>query len=433
MHEYCIFLRSDRMRKPLYKNPKKGVALIFFLLTFGIILGFLMLIMNTGMLVYQKMRLQTAVDLAAYAGASVQASYLGNEASGQESIAALNAKIYQRYGELLEELDFGWVAPWPQGFPDKASCAAACIAATLANGNHTVKLYKKAVSDIEVYRNQIIQILSQVSKASQEAAEATMKLNIPELSIEGDALAAHFSEVTNEVEDVVQSSDSFGSFSKKKNAVLSFSSQKGMYLANVVAAVPHVYTSYGPMCFPAAPGQYYQAFYCTVNGMGAPGGMQGYAMAAAAWARAKIKGKGGNTQSIPKASDASARAIRLQFIPNPHMPDPFFIAAAEWYPENGTAMNLENSLGAKGSLFPKQTRLVSVAAAEPFGGNLVALSPTPFGTRLQSIRKLVLDPRLKEVKDDYNGLFDYFQSLAPTDGSGNSTETAEDVARRFLH
>src|SRR5688572_18352393 len=109
------------------RNKKRGVALIYFALTIGVILGFLMMIANTGLLVYQKIRLQTAVDLAAYSAASVQASYLGNGSSGEESIRAINKKIIERYGELVDkDLRFGSRVPMPMGFPDPYSCALAC-------------------------------------------------------------------------------------------------------------------------------------------------------------------------------------------------------------------------------------------------------------------------------------------------------------------
>src|SRR4051812_24239692 len=120
-----------------YKNKDRGVALIFFVLVFGIMMAFLLMIINTGMLVYQKMRLQSSVDLAAYAGASVQASYMGNQGnadrqvngSGEDSIQGLNNKILKRYGKLLKDLQFGTIAAAPGfGGMGLAANAAACVA-----------------------------------------------------------------------------------------------------------------------------------------------------------------------------------------------------------------------------------------------------------------------------------------------------------------
>ncbi len=142
----------------------------------------------------------------------------------------------------------------------------------------------------------------------------------------------------------------------------------------------------------------------------------------------------GNIGHIPSIADSGAHALRLQFVPNVHKPSPFAVVSAEWNPENGTFMNMENSLGAKGSLFPKATRLVAVAAAEPFGGNLASLdSENQFGVKLQSIRRTLLDPRMTLVRDDYPDLYEYFSTLGPRDEKGELMETAHETIRRFLH
>lgn len=394
-----------------------------------------MLVMNTGMLVYQKIRLQTAVDLGAYAGASVQASYLGNETSGAESIQYINNKIIERYGRLLEKLKFGTVAMWPQGFPDPFSCAAACLAASLANGQKTVSEYKKAASDIEEYRKQILRILVQLPKAAREAAEATIGANIQDLNIEQEGFAALNETTTNDVQKVVQAANSFaGSLNRPKNAVLSFESEKGLYLANVVAPVPHAFAFFGPMCYRLNPEPQYPDWFCSVNGQGYHG-PTGYQAAALAFGKIFSPIMNGNIGQIGKiyGNSLDTKAIRLQYILNPHRPDPSFTVAAEWYPKNGSFANLENSLGATGSLFPKQTRLVAVATAEPYGGSLVNPSLNVFGTRLQSIRKVLLDPRLKANEQDYPNLFKYFETLGPLDNSGRPVESAEEVIQRFLH
>ena len=96
-------------------------------------------------------------------------------------------------------------------------------------------------------------------------------------------------------------------------------------------------------------------------------------------------------------------------------------------------MNLENSLGAKGSLFPKRTRLVALSLAEPFGGSLALSEYSVFGVRLAGIRKVLLDPRVAPVKTDYGDLWKYMEFLSPTDVNGQKKETAEQVIKRFLH
>lgn len=425
-----IFHRTHKTKS------SRGVVLIYFILILGVMLGFLMLVMNTGMLVYQKIRLQTSVDLAAYAGASVQASYLGNEASGQESIQYINNKILERYGNLLKKLKFGSVVAWPQGFPDPFTCAAACTAASLANAQKTVGEYRKAAADIEQYRNQILKILSQLPKATREAAEATMAANIQDLSISrSGGLAALQDDVTNDVSKVVQAASSVSSsMGSSKNAVLSFQSEKGLYLANVVAPVPHQFAFFGPMCFRLAPEPDYPDWFCSVNGQGYHG-PTGYQAAALAFGKAFSPVMNGNIGQVGKIYNNNLKtgAIRLQYILNPHRPDPSFTVAAEWYPKNGSFANLENSLGASGSLFPKQTRLVAVATAEPFGGNLLRSDLNVFGTRLQSVRKVLLDPRLRANQSDYPNLYKYFETLSSLDESGRPTESGEEVLRKFLH
>jgi len=413
------------------KINEKGVALIFFLLVFGVMLGFLMLVINTGILVYQKIRLQTAVDLAAYSAASVQASYLGNEASGDQSIMAINQKIQQRYGNLLNGLRSGYPAVWPQFFQEPISCMASCVAASLVNGNRVVSKYRAAVRDIQEYHRQIGNILLQLPNATKAAAEATLKLNIPDLDV-GEGIAATFSSTTSNVSEIIGAQSGIN---ERKNAVLSFSSGRGVYLANVAAPVPHSFPYFGPGCYDQFAGQIVSIrnFYCIVNGSGAGGGVQGWAMAAFAYARSYASSSNGNIGTVTQISDTNSNAIRLHFIPNTHNPDPFVVVSAEWYPENGSFMNMENSFGANGSLFPKKTRLVAVAAAEPFGGNLAGQDIRPFGVRLQSIRKLLLDPRMTPVRSDYSGLYDYMQFLGPQDETGEQGEAAEDVIRRFLH
>lgn len=431
------------------RSKQKGVALVFFLFVLGILLGFFMLIANTGMLVYQKIRLQTAVDLASYAGASVQASYLGNQSSGPDSVKNLNFEIFKRYQELVKELQDRPPPVWPQmipgGLAGAAVCAALCMASNYAQAKQVESAYKKAARDMDVIRQKMLAIMDQLPKASQKAAEETLRLNIPELAMDGnDPLGSFFGETTADVTEVIRSNKQSGANKKSKNAVLSFSSMKGLYLANVVASVPHTFAYFGLAstaggCYPlreSDPSMYGQPnyWYCAVNGSGFPGGQKGYNAAALAYALAATPtALSGNVGTIATISDSNKAAIRLNFIQNHARPDPFFISAAEWYPKNGSYMNLENSFGANGSLFPKKTRLVAVSAAEPFGTSLAMGDGTPFGVRLQSIRKLLLDPRMEPVKGDFPGLYDYMESLAPTDASGRQTEKAEDVIRRFLH
>jgi len=428
---------------PLRRNSR-GIAIIFFVAVFGVLLGFFMMVANTGLLIYQKIRLQSAVDLAAYSAASVQASYLGNDqAPAEESIRGLNQLIFARYGKLINDLEFGSKAFWPgaaPGIPDPVSCAALCAAANLQNGLHANKLYKDAVADIEAYRQKVGIILNNLPEASRKAAEETMKLNIPEIAVSGGGdLGSLDAGSTGEVAEVIQSAKSNGggqSQGKKKNAVLTFASTKGMYLASVVGNVSHTFTYFGPACFDRLEGvnSTLRWYFCTVNGSGLPG-EAGWNSAALAFGRAfSPRMVAGNVGTLKTLSDASANAIRLFFVPNIHKPDPFVTVSAEWHPKNGSFVNMENSLGATGSLFPKSTRLVAIAAAEPFGGSLASLqAPLQFGVRLQSIRRLLLDPRMRAVKEDFPKIYDYFETMSPLDKDGTPTESGPEVIQRFLH
>jgi len=434
-------MRAKRVRLGGASN-KKGVAAIFFILVFGVLLGFFMVILNTGVLVYQKIRLQSSVDLAAYAAASVQASYLGNDASGEASIRGINARIMERYGRMLNDLQFGNVAVWPVLIPEYITCMALCQAANLMNGARAKSIYDSAVSDIEQLRAEAQAILEKLPEAARKAAEETLKLNIPDLSIQSTGLEALMSGTTNEAQDLIQEAQRVDSDEdnpqQKKNAVLTFTSDKGMYLANVVAAVPHSFAYFGPACGdlyfgkPDIPGMT-PRYYCTVNGAGFPGGVFGVSLAMAALARSYVRESSGNIGNLSSINDSDAAAIRLFFVQNPHKPDPFAVVAAEWYPKNGTFMNLENSLGATGSIFPKSTKLMAIAAAEPFGGDLTTQGLSQFGVRLQSIRKLLLDPRMSEVKDDYPHLYEYFGSVGPRGPDGQPLESSRETIKRFLH
>jgi len=319
-------LKHNQFKKLLhFKGQRHGIAVVFFAAVFGLLLGFMMMVANTGLLIYQKMQLQTAVDLAAYAGASVQASYLGNDQSGEDSIKAINQKIFSRYGDLLDELQFGSVVPPPVAIPNYAACVAACAAANIANGMRARDIYRRAARDLDVYRSKIAAILQGLPAATRKAVEKTIALNLRELSIDD---ASFTSETVREIEDVIQASKgqkTLNSNKKKKNAVLTFQSEKGMYLANVVAPVPHAFAYFGPACFNAnlnvadvAP-----MYYCAVNGQGAPGTQAGLAAAMLAYTRSFIKGQlGGNIGTLTSLSDTRANAIRLQFIQNPKRPDP---------------------------------------------------------------------------------------------------------------
>lgn len=431
------------LRAESARSSQKGVAAIFFVLVFGVLIGFFMIILNTGVLVYQKIRLQSAVDLAAYAAASVQASYLGNDASGEESIRAINGRIMERYGRLLNDLQFGNVAIWPVLIPDRFVCSALCQGANLMNGARAKSIYEEAARDLAQLRQEAERILRQLPEAARLAAEETLRLNVPDLAIESDGLEALISETTNETEDILRVANDIDrdekNPTKRKNAILTFTSERGMYLANVVGSVQHSFAYYGPLCAD----MYYDAdvtvppgtprYFCPVNGAGFPGGVFGVAAAMAAFARSYVKESSGNIGNLSSISDSDANALRLFFIQNPHKPEPFALVAAEWYPTNGVFMNVENSLAASGSLFPKATKLMAIAAAEPYGGDLTTQSANQFGVRLQSIRRLLLDPRMSGVKEDYPNLYEYFGSVGPKDADGQPTESARDTIKRFLH
>ncbi len=428
----------------LHSKNRRGVAAIFFVLVFGVLIGFFMIILNTGVLVYQKMRLQSSVDLAAYAAASVQASYLGNAASNEDSIRGINAQIMERYGRLLNELQFGSIAAWPGVvlIPTYAACMALCQAANLANGARAKAIYESAARDIEELREKARVILERLPEAARKAAEETLRLNIPDLSVESAGIEALLSQTSSKAQDVIQNASSIDFDEKnpqqRKNAVLTFTSDKGMYLANVVAAVPHSFAYFGPSCgdfymFAANIEPFTPRYFCTVNGAGFPGGDWGWLAALAAFSRSYIKESSGNIGNLSSISDSDSNAIRLFFVQNPHKPDPFAVVAAEWYPENGVFMNVENSLASSGSLFPKSTKLMAIAAAEPYGGDLATQAANQFGVRLQSIRKLLLDPRMSAVKDDYPNLYEYFGTVGPRDSDGQPTESPHETIKRFLH
>ncbi len=280
--------------------------------------------------------------------------------------------------------------------------------------------------------DQVRRILQQLPKAMQKAAEATVRLNVPELAISEGALSDFGSATTNDASEIM--GQNFQSLTQeRKNAVLTFSSSKGAYLANVVGSVPHTMMYFGPTCADACwdPESCPPMWYCTVNGQGLSGKPVGLAQALGAYSLGR---EGiGNIGKLDKLADLDASAIPIHFIENPYAPKPFAVVAADWFPKGGTFMNLENSLGAKGSLFPKRTRLVAVSLAEPFGGSFAKNEVMPFGVRLAGIRKTLLDPRLEAVKDDYGDLWNYMKFLGPKGPNGQQQEAAEDVIKRFLH
>jgi len=409
-----------------------GVALVFFALIFGMFLAFFMLIINSGVMIWQKMRLQTAVDLGSYAAASVSSAYLGNYTSGEQSIQAKNFKIREEYFQLLEDINKRPNrVPFPGIWPDPGSCAVACNAMNVVVAGNALKIYDRAKDDIMDQHAEVRRILQQLPKAMQKAAEATVKLNVPELSIDSNDLGA-LGDTTNKAGEIIDD-PSATNLQKRKNAVLTFSSAKGMYLANVVGAVPHRIIYFGPACADATRSnkKLPPMWYCLVNGAGAAGDFPGLAQALAAYALGR-EGTG-NIGKVSKLADLNSNSIPLHFVENPNYPKPFAAVAAEWFPEGGTFMNLENSLGAKGSLFPKRTRLVAVSLAEPFGGSLSQKDYMPFGVRLAGIRKILLDPRMNSVKADYGDLWKYMKFLGPKDASGGQAETTEEVIKRFMH
>lgn len=424
--------RASRM---FFRSPaKRGIALIYFALVFGMLVGFFALVLNTGLLIWQKMRLQTAVDLGSYAAASVASAYLGNNSSNTESIQAKNFEIRKEYFDLLEEINKrpSRVA-FPGIWPDPGSCTVACNAMNVIVAQRALNIYDSRKRNIMEKHAEVRRILQQLPKAMQRAAEETIRLNVPELAIEeAGYLGTLFNDTTNQVGDLVDNPQTTFS-GQKKNAILTFSSSKGAYLANVVAGVPHRIIYFGPTCADAT--RSYKKlppmWYCTVNGAGAGGDFPGLAQALAAYSLGR-EGTG-NVGQIRKLSRLSANAIPVHFVENPHKPKPFALVAAEWYPATGRLVNLENSFGASGKLFSDRTRLVAVSGAEPFGGSISLNTYMPFGVRLAGIRKLLLDPRVNEVRDDYGDLFKYMKFLGPVDANGGQAETAEEVIKRFLH
>lgn len=424
------------------RNQKRGVAVIFFAMIFGVLLAFSVIVVNTGMLVYQKIRLQSAVDLASYAGASVQAYFLGNEdisdldnmgfEEQRNSLIEINRQIKDRYFQLMNnEMTFGSVIPVvPMGFTDPVACEMACRSMNFANVQEAVETYEEAFSDIQTKHEQVRTILAQMPEAARKAAEETIRLNIPELEVDDGSFSPGGNAAINRVDELIDANTHPG------NAVLSFSSDQGMYLANVLGSVPHNFAYFG-RCHNANEGVSAQPnYFCSVNGAGMPG-QAGLALANAELAAVRNSANAGEFHSRNQAvirdiADPERGALPLHFIQDPHMPSPFFVSAAEWFPENGSFFNLD-SLGSNNKLFPEQTRLAAVSAAEAFGGTLATDEFMPFGTRLQGIRRLLLDPRVMSVRADYQGLFDYMEFIGPRDEDGEKVETADEVIRRFLH
>ncbi|TVQ79211.1 MAG: hypothetical protein EA369_05470 [Bradymonadales bacterium] len=421
------------MKAYLFHTRQRGqraVAMVFFLLVFGLTLSFTMVVFNTGLIVHQKIRLQTATDLAAYAGASVQASYLGNESSGQESLTAINDRIVRRYIRLLEEINDhpNRVIPAPPIIPaSQAACMAACAAANLAVANRALSIYRRALSDIDEEHIRVRRMLEQLPSAIREAMETTVALNIPELSLEDGPFGGATNDLTEIIDQPLQNFSA-----DPRNINLSFHSDKAFYLANIVAGVPHRLVYFGPNCANMNRGlDRPPVYYCTVNGQGGQGTAMGFQAAVSALALA-MNGIG-NLGSLESIASPNSRAIKLQFIEDPHRPSPFVVAATEWFPKTGGLMNLEKSFGARGKLIPDHTRLGAISAAEPFGGYLANQQVLPFGVRLQAIRKLLLDPRMLAAREDFGGLYDYMEYVGPKDERGESIESAEETILRFLH
>ncbi len=409
---------------------QKGVAIVYFALIFSFLMGFLMLAANTGRLVYHKMKLQTSVDLAAYAGASVQAAYLGSDSA--ESIKQINSKIMDHYVNLLSRLDSRLEVPWrvlPM-FPDWYGCVAFCETANLVNAQYIVSHYHRARDLIQEEHTKVRRILQQLPEAVRGAVEETMRLNMPEFDLDGRLLGAFDAPATRDLSELMRPTGF--SNEEPKNAVLTFSSPKGAYLSTVVAGVPHSFPEFGPVCY-----NFWQEttnpplYYCTVNGAGAGGTWRGLAAASDALLAGLAGGRAsGNKASVTAIDRFEKNALRLYFIENPHRPQPFVTVAAEYYPKE-SFMNLDNSAG--GSVFNRRPRLAAVSAAEPFGTLLASRNNLPFGVRLAGIRKLLLDPRVSSVRDDFEDLFRYIEFIGPKDDRGENIESAEETLKRFLH
>lgn len=419
------------------KRFQAGVAVVYFSLVLSFLMGFFMLAANTGRLVYHKMKLQSSVDLAAYSGAAVQASYLGSDS--ENSIKRINAKIQQRYVKLLDDIK---ALTYPVAvlvatngmtgyYRDPVSCAIQCQEANTASLFQVLLLYEKASRDIQKEHQKVRRILQQLPEKIRGAVEETMRLNMPQFDLSGKLLGSSVSPATRELSEIMQPSAI--TQEQLKNAILTFSSEQGAYLANVVSSVPHTVPFLGPFCINETDGlNMAPQFYCPVNGIALPPGTLGGASLAFSNLMTFIGSQGaapGGT-SIDKISGRDDSALRLHFIENPHRPQAFVTVAAEYYPSE-SFMNLDNSSG--GSVFNRRPRLAAVSAAEPFGTLLAANDSLPFGVRISGLRKLLLDPRMQSVKEDYQGLFDYFKFIGPKDDRGESIESAEETIKRFLH
>ncbi|MGA0164672.1 MAG: TadE/TadG family type IV pilus assembly protein, partial [Bdellovibrionota bacterium] len=225
------------------KRFQAGVAVVYFSLVLSFLMGFFMLAANTGRLVYHKMRLQSSVDLAAYSGAAVQASYLGSDS--ENSIKRINAKIQGHYRKLLEEIQ-ALTYPVAQsvtsqgfiGFGDPYTCSVACLSANSASLNDVLEYYRKASRDIQREHQKVRRILQQLPEKIRGAVEETMKINMPQFDLSGKLLGSTDSPATRELSEIMQPSAL--TQEELKNAILTFSSEQGAYLANVVSSVPHM-------------------------------------------------------------------------------------------------------------------------------------------------------------------------------------------------
>jgi hypothetical protein len=108
-------------------------------------------------------------------------------------------------------------------------------------------------------------------------------------------------------------------------------------------------------------------------------------------------------------------------------PDPFFMVAVEWKPPQ---LALD-------SLFMANAKDYAVAAAQPFGGDVV--NDNPYGVRLAPIRQVLLpedDPLARnwsiptgaggaDSSYHFNGAYEYLKKFA----NGDATK----AVRRFLH
>lgn len=433
------------------KRKYRGQVIVYFVLIFSAYLLCFALIVNTAVHVYYKIRLQTAADLGAYAGAAVIANALNPldpELRGQpeKSIYGLNQKIMEEYNQLLmmldEHRDFYGEVTETYGLItglSRAECSNRCNAANEYNGKVIMERYRASVDKIREYRSQIVAIAREVNGYARQVSEQTVKASFGGMK----------NPTTNPGSANSNSADAILSFFITNGGDQQGSDDLGLFLASEVSRVPFAHVIYGnalggsqQACTCAPCNQLWppiwgvpeematdagSLWHCRVNGIAMPNNLWA---AHFAWLAA-TQYKRGNIGTIPLLSASVGNtnwSIPLRIGLNTTEPDPFFMTALEWQPPK---LPLDG-------LFGVNVKHYAVAAAQPFGGDVV--NDNPYGVRLAAIRQVLLsedDPAGRtwpipsdqagtpDGSYDFNGVYGYLKKFADGD--------AEGAVRKFLH